>query len=318
MTYTIQKMLPTDWPPLLQAINDPPKKLFYAGRIPDYERKFLCVVGSRKYTNYGKEAVTSIISDLQGYPVTIVSGLAYGIDALAHRSAMKFGLPTIAVPGSGLSREVLHPSAHAGLAEEIVASGGTLLSEYDSDFKATQWSFPLRNRIMAGMSVATLIIEAEEKSGTMITAKLTTEYNRDLLAIPGSIFSPSSDGPNMFIRLGATLVRNGGDVLEALGIGRMKFKVESEKSENKNGSQISERKEVGEEHLDKYLKEKYQDCGENELVLIKILIKENKPRDELVRRGADSGLSISDIQTSLTLLELKGHIEEKLGEVRLI
>jgi DNA processing protein len=165
---------------------------------------------------------------------------------------MDNSLPTIAVPGSGLDPGSLHPASHANLAVEITKRGGTLISEFEPDFKATQWSFPMRNRIMAGMSHATLIIEAELKSGTMITAKLTSEYNRELLAVPGSIFSPMSDGPNMFIRLGATPVRSSGDILEALGIG--KLDLENEKIK---GEKIDENK--------------YQDCGSNEMVLIKIL-----------------------------------------------
>jgi len=301
MSYEIKTLNKKDWPPLLKQINDPPKTLNYAGQIPDYKRKFLCVVGSRKYTNYGKEAVSSIVSDLRGFPITIVSGLALGIDSIAHRTAMKNDLSTIAVPGSGLSPKALHPATHAQLAEEIVDSGGTLLSEYEPDFKATQWSFPLRNRIMAGMCHATLIVEAEQKSGTMITAKLTTEYNRDLLAIPGNIMSPMSEGPNMFIRLGATLIRNADDVLEALGIGKLDLGMERSKD-----GKIEE----------KDFNNRYQDCSERELIIISLL-KEPLEKDELIRKAKANGLPVSETQTLLTLLELKGHIIEKMGELRL-
>src|SRR3989344_2850683 len=185
MSYEIKTLNKKDWPPLLKQINDPPKTLNYAGQIPDYERKFLCVVGSRKYTSYGKEVVNSIISDLRGFPITIISGLALGIDSIAHRTAMKNGLPTIAVPGSGLSPRALQPQSHLRLAEEIVRSGGTLMNEFDPNFKATHWSFPQRNRIMAGLSNATFVIEAEKKSGTLITARLAIDYNRDVLTLPG-------------------------------------------------------------------------------------------------------------------------------------
>ena len=216
MPYKIKKLERKDWPPLLEEINQLPKQLFYAGVVADWSRKLLCVVGARKNTSYGKEAVEEFLEGLKGYPITIVSGLALGIDSIVHRAALKNNLPTISVPGSGLSLEVLHPQSHTRLAEEIVEKGGMLMNEFDPEFKATQWSFPQRNRIMAGMSHATLIIEAEKKSGTLITARLATEYNRDVLALPGSIFNTTSSGPHMLIRLGATPIRDSNDILEAL------------------------------------------------------------------------------------------------------
>ena len=312
MSYQITTLPREDWPPLLGQISDLPKELYFAGRVPDYERKFLCVVGSRKYSSYGKEVVSMLLSELRGLPITLVSGLALGIDSIAHRLAIQNNLPTIAIPGSGLSPEALHPASHAQLAEEIVLSGGTLFSEYKPDFKATQWSFPQRNRIMAGMSHATLIIEAEQKSGTMITAKLTTEYNRELLCVPGSILSPMSEGPNMFLRLGATLVRNGNDILEALGIGKLGLNYESRITNQANENTLPFRsEEQGSAGL-----EKYADCSEKELLILNLL-SEPIPKDELIRRAATHNLSVAETQTTLTLLELKGHIEEKLGELRL-
>ncbi len=300
MSYEIKNLSKTDWPPLLAQIPDPPKKLFFAGQVPDYTRKFLCVVGSRKYSSYGKEATGMLISDLRGFPITIVSGLALGIDSIAHRLAIQNNLPTISVPGSGLSPSALHPASHAQLAEEIVESGGTLLSEYEPDFKATQWSFPQRNRIMAGMCDATLIIEAEQKSGTMITAKLTTEYNRELLCVPGSIMSPMSEGPNMFLRLGATLVRSGDDILEALGVGKLDFHTTPPLTPPQRGGGQN----------------RYSDCSEKELRILRLL-ESPKEKSGLIREANTKNLSIAEIQTTLTLLELKGHIEEKLGELRL-
>lgn len=303
MGYKIEKLEKESWPPLLSQINDPPKKLFFAGSVPDYESKFLCVVGSRKYSTYGKEVVSSLLADLRGFPITIVSGLALGIDSIAHRQAIQNNLKTVAVPGSGLSPKSLHPASHVQLAEEIVDSGGMLLSEYEPEFKATQWSFPLRNRIMAGMSDATLIVEAEEKSGTMITAKLTTEYNRELLCVPGSIFAPQSEGPNMFLRLGATLIRNADDILEALGIGKLDLKKAPPLTPPQKGG------------VEKNTP-KYTDCSEKELLILQLL-QEPRERDALIREAIAHNLSVGEIQTNLTLLELKGHIEEKLGELRL-
>ena len=120
--------------------------------------------------------------------------LLLGIDSIAHRSALDAGLKTIAVPGSGLDDDALYPREHLQLAREIVEKGGALVSEYEPDFKATTWSFPRRNRIMAGLSKAVLVVEAERPSGTLITARLALDYGRDVFAVPGSIFSETSRG----------------------------------------------------------------------------------------------------------------------------
>lgn len=291
MGYKIKILERSDWPPLLEEINQLPEKLLYVGKIPDWKRKLLCIVGARKNTNYGKEAVESFVEGLKGYPITIVSGLALGIDGIAHRSAIKNNLPTISVPGSGLSRDVLHPQSHQKLAEEIVESGGTLMNEFDQDFKATHYSFPQRNRIMAGMSHAVLVIEAQKKSGTLITARLATEYNRDLLALPGSIWSTNSDGPHMLLRMGATPIRNADDILEALHL--------------ESHSADATRDET-----------KYFDCSEKEMQIIKIL-SEPLERDLVLRRAKAENIQIGEAQTLLSLLELKGLIKESLGEIRL-
>ncbi len=276
-----------DFPPLLSEINDPPEKLYIEGKIPDWNQKFLAVVGSRKYTNYGREVCESLIEGLAGFPITIVSGLALGIDGIAHRSALKAGLATIAIPGSGLGEKVLYPSSHRTLAKSIVESGGCLISEFESDFGATVWSFPRRNRIMAGMSHAVLVIEAEEKSGTLITSKLATEYNRDVLTVPGSIFSSASKGPHMLIRLGATPIRSSEDILEVFGL--------------KNDS------------AEKDNSKKYSDCSPEEMKIIELL---NSPqeRDFLAE---SLNLKTSELSSLLSLLEIKGLIKESGGEIHL-
>ncbi len=197
------------------------------------------------------------------------------------------------MPGSGLSLKVLHPQSHTRLAQEIVEKNGMLMNEFEPDFKATQWSFPQRNRLMAGMSNATLVIEAEKKSGTLITARLATEYNRDVLALPGSIFNTTSSGPHMLIRLGATPIRDSDDILEALHL-------------EKIGNGENEDNEV-----------KYFDCSEKEMMIIKLLI-EPLERDEILRRAnLEHQIPISETQTLLSLLELKGLIKETMGEIRL-
>jgi len=203
---------------LLLEIPEPPKQLWYNGVLPGNDLTLLAVVGSRKYTSYGKQAVDYLIKGLAGYPIGIVSGLALGIDALAHESALTHGLYTLAVPGSGLDDSVLYPASHKNLADKIIKAGGGFVSELSPTTPAAPWTFPRRNRIIAGLCRATLLIEAGEKSGTLITARLTVDYNRELLAVPGSIFSSNCAGTHQFIKLGATLVTSGADILDALNI----------------------------------------------------------------------------------------------------
>lgn len=281
----IKELVPDDFPTLLKEINDPPERLHYEGELPREGNRLLVVVGSRKYSSYGREACESIITGLAGSPITIVSGLAIGMDAIAHRAALRAGLQTIAIPGSGLDRKVLHPHSHLQLAEEILENGGGLLTEYDDLMPAGVWAFPRRNRIMAGMCHATIVIEAEKKSGTLITSRLATEYNREVGAVPGPIYSPTSDGPHMLIRLGAALIRDSNDVLELLGLPRK------------------------DEHPTLF---DMDDLNQEEKILIEIL--ENpRTRDELVR---ESKLSTSIANATLSLLEIKGLIKEELGEIR--
>lgn len=204
-------------PSQLYEIPEPPKQLWIEGVMPAVESIFLVIVGSRKCTTYGRDACEKIISGLKGYPLVIVSGLALGMDTLVHENALKAGLTTIAFPGSGLSNKVLYPRSNWNLANKIIKEGGALISELDPETKAEVWTFPKRNRLMAGIAKATLIIEAEQKSGSLVTARLTLDYNRDLCAVPGSIFSPYSVGTNWLIKEGAMPIRDATDILHVLG-----------------------------------------------------------------------------------------------------
>jgi len=284
MSYSIRELKKKEFPTLLNEISDPPERLFTAGTLPPPEHKILCVVGSRKHTEYGREICEYLIKGLSGFPISIISGLALGIDSIAHRNALKYKIHTVAVPGSGLNKEVLYPHSHRGLAEEIISSGGALLSEFENETPATPWSFPQRNRIMAGMSHAVLVIEAEEKSGTLITSKLATEYNRDVFTVPGSIFSRQSEGPHMLLRLGATPIRKPEDLIAALGFESLDLKPKTYIPENK----------------------------EEEIVL-KIL-EIPKSRDEIIR---ESKLPAFAVNGTLAVLEIKGVITESMGEIRI-
>lgn len=217
-SFVIRKLNKKEFPPLLAEIPQPPKDLWFVGDLPPPELTLLCVVGSRKYTTYGKQVIDHLIGELEGYPIGIVSGLALGVDGLAHEAALKHGLYTMAVPGSGLSESVLYPRSHRNLARTIVESGGGLLSELEPDTSAALWTFPQRNRIMAGMCPATLLIEAGEKSGTLITARMCVDYNRELMVVPGNIFSATTKGTHQFLKLGATPVTDARDILQVLGL----------------------------------------------------------------------------------------------------
>jgi len=275
-----------DFPPLLLEINDPPKKLRIVGEIPQTE-KYLAVVGSRKYSDYGRAVCEKLIEGLRGYSITIVSGLALGIDSIGHRAALKTGLPTIAIPGSGLGEKFLYPNSHRELAKEIVEKGGALISEFPDNTPGYPSNFPQRNRIIAGMSDATFVIEAELKSGTLITSKYAIEYNRDVFTVPNSIFSKTSEGPHMLLRLGATPITQPSDIVSALGL-RL--------------------------HDDLFKKRDYSECSTDEHEIISIL-SEPLSRDEIIRR---LGKPVYVAQTILATMEIKGLIEETMGEIHLI
>jgi DNA processing protein len=214
----IRELSPNAFPSLLAEIPDPPTQLWASGALPSSNMKLLAVVGSREHTGYAEQVISYLVQGLAGYNIGIVSGLARGVDTLAHTAALQHGLYTCAIPGSGLDRSVLYPARNKALADRILATNGGLLSELSPLTPAAQWTFPARNRIMAGMCHATLLIEAGKKSGTLITARLAVDYNRELLVVPGSIFSPTSRGNHQFLKLGAVPVTHSDDILIALGI----------------------------------------------------------------------------------------------------
>jgi DNA processing protein len=284
----IYKLKLDKFPKPLLEIPQPPKTLYIRGKLPSPDMIYLAVVGSRKFTSYGKDICEKLIHGLKGYPIVIVSGLAMGIDSIAHRAALDNGLITISFPGSGLDNSVLYPRMNIKLAQEIVDNGGCLISEFLPNAISQLYSFPQRNRLMAGISKAVLIIEAEEKSGTLITARMALDYNRDILAVPGSAFSSNSNGTNWLIKQGATPITSSNDILEALG-----FEIE--------------RKILSEE-------EKYIDCSKEELKIINLL-REPIERDELIRI---SGMPTSEANALLSIMEIKDLIKEELGEIRKI
>lgn len=210
------------YPPLLKEISNPPAALYGKGALPavHFESAAISIgiVGTRRTTAYGLQATEKIVCDLVSAGIVITSGLALGIDTKSHQTALDAGGITIAVVGSGLDESVLFPHENIKLARKIVENGGTVLSEYPPFTKARREYFPMRNRIISGISAGVVVVEAREKSGALITARFALEQNREVFAIPGSIFSPTSHGPNALIREGAKLIMSVTDILDEFGI----------------------------------------------------------------------------------------------------
>lgn len=209
-----------DYPSLLADCHDGPTLLYARGqRLSELSDYRLSVVGTRQISIYGQDTTSKLLDEMleAGLRPTIISGLAYGVDILAHRYALKHQLPTVAVLAHGLDR--IYPREHSATAMEIVHSGGTLLTEYPPGSNPDRYNFVERNRIIAGLSQATLVVEAGAKSGSLITAQIATRYNRQVLAVPGRITDANSSGCNELIATHqARLVSSGRDIAAALGV----------------------------------------------------------------------------------------------------
>ncbi len=205
-------------PQVLQRISSPPKNLYIQGETLDSLLKFprVAVVGSRNISPYGKQVTAQLVRDLAQRGVVIISGLAYGVDAVAHRAALEVGGKTIAVLPSPL--DDIMPKGHVQLARQIVDSGGVLVSEYQQGSEMFKTNFVARNRLVAGLADAVLITEAVEKSGSLHTARFALEQGKDVLAVPGNITSSASIGTNNLLKSGATFITSFVDVLRALGL----------------------------------------------------------------------------------------------------
>lgn len=209
-----------EYPALLKEIPSPPYTIYKKGNINLNEGLMIAIVGSRKYTSYGSQVARSFAKDLVGAGITVVSGMALGIDSFAHRGALDGVGKTVAVLGNSLDDKSIYPQNNFGLSREIILTGA-LLSEYPIETTAGKLTFPARNRIIAGLTLGTLVVEAGEKSGALITAQMALECNREVFSIPGSIFSPASVGTNELLKSGAKVVMGVRDILEELDIGNL-------------------------------------------------------------------------------------------------
>jgi DNA processing protein len=205
------------FPPLLRAIHDPPAGLFLRGDAPAelLVRPAVAIVGARACSSYGRHVARLLGRELAGAGLLVVSGMARGVDGEAHRGALEAGGATVAVLGCGIERD--YPAAHGELARKIAVSG-LVVSEYAPGVEPAPWRFPARNRIIAGLTSATVVVEARERSGALITADFALEEGREVFAVPGEIVSALSKGSNALLRLGATPLTDALDVLESLGV----------------------------------------------------------------------------------------------------
>ena len=214
------------FPELLTRIEDPPELLFYQGVLKADETRAIAMVGSRRETRYGREQAFAIARDLAAQGVTIVSGLARGIDTAAHLGALEAGGRTIAILGSGLKN--IYPQENAALAERIIKSGGALISEFAPKAEPLAYRFPVRNRLVSGLSHGVLLGDAREKSGTLITVGHALAQGREVFALPGPVDAPGSAVPHRLLREGAGLVTCANDLLEDLGWGSTETLVKTE------------------------------------------------------------------------------------------
>jgi DNA processing protein len=265
------------YPPLLAQTVNPPFLLFVRGTLIDNDRWSIAVVGTRQASSYGKDVTRKLVSELVAAGVTIVSGLALGIDAVAHTAALAAGGRTLAVLGSGVDQ--LYPQTNAQLGLSILQQGA-IVSEYPLGTLPTAANFPPRNRLISGLALGVLVIEAAPKSGALITAQFAAEQGRDVFAVPGSVFSPRSEGPHRLIRDGATLVRCADDILDALNL--QSAAVQQEMTALMPDTPV-------------------------EAALLRLIEDEPRHIDELRR---DSNLPITDVSATLALLELKGLVRQ--------
>jgi len=266
-----------DYPARLREIYDYPPVIYLKGELTLQDEWCIAVVGTRSATVYGKQVAQEIVEDLVRNKITVISGLARGIDTIAHRAALEAGGRTAAVCACGL--DSVYPAENAALARGIAANGA-LISEYPLGAKPRPDNFPRRNRIMSGMSLGVLVIEADESSGAVITAHMALEQNREVFAVPGSILSPKSRGTNTLIQEGAKLVRNCSDILEELNL-------------TANVQQLEMKELVP--------------TTDTENQLLKQLSSEPVHIDEVCR---SSGLPIATVSSSLAIMELKGLVKQ--------
>ncbi|MDO8532324.1 MAG: DNA-processing protein DprA [Dehalococcoidia bacterium] len=270
------------YPARLKEIYDPPPVLYVRGELTSADEWAISVVGTRRATAYGREVAERLAGDLARNGITVVSGLARGIDHVAHRAALEAGGRTIAVQACGL--DMVYPAEHLGLAQQI-AGQGALISDYPLGTRPRPEFFPRRNRIMSGVSLGVLVVEAPEGSGALITTSLAMEQNREVFAVPGSVLTPSSKGPHRLIQDGAKLVTSVEDILEELNLQASTRPVQMEMRE-------------------------LLPANDDEAELLRILGAGPAHIDDIVRQARRPTASVSSV---LAMMEIKGLVKQLGG-----
>ena len=264
------------YPKLLREIPNPPAVLYILGEFQPQDEMAIAVVGTRKFSVYGKQVAQELVTNLVRANLTIVSGLALGIDALAHQTAVLASGRTIAVLACGL--DSIYPASNRQIGESIAAGHGALISELPLGTPPLKHHFPNRNRIIAGLSLGTVVIEAAAESGALITARHALEQNRQVFAVPGSIYNPGSVGPNNLLKMGAKPVTSAADILEDLNLGHLEEQIKTQEIAGDN---------------------------EEETAILKLLTREPIHIDSIVKTA---GLSASTVAATLTIMEMKGKV----------
>ena len=271
-----------NYPKLLREIKDAPKVLYVKGNLSPQEKCF-AIVGTRKFSDYGKEIAFSIAKDLAETGLIIVSGMAKGIDTFAHKGALETKGKTIAVLGTGFDKKSIYPRQNLKLAENILETGGCLISEYPPGTRGTQFTFPQRNRIISGLSLGVLVVEAKFGSGALITANWAFQQKRKVFSIPGSIFSKNSQGCHYLIKKGAKLVETANDILKELNLPLFKKQRSEPKGE-----------------------------GLEENLILNVLKEETLSIDKIIEK---TKLSAAKTASTLAILEIKGKVKNLGGNI---
>ena len=275
----------TRYPRFLKDIGDAPKQLYYRGDWnPELFERCLAVVGTRRMTSYGKRMTEQIVGGVAAAGLTIVSGFMYGIDATAHKAAVQAGGKTIAVMPCGI--DVVYPEYQADLYQEILDTGGLIVSEYEGTHPTISWTFPRRNRIVAGLSQATLVVEAGQDSGALITANLAKKYGRKVFAVPNPLTSPVSQGVTQLLKEGAIVTSGANDILQYYGLPKRDL-----------GAPKSRLGEIG---------------SELEQKIVQQLKKEAMEIDILARKLE---IPAAKIGAAISMLQLEGYITKEQGKL---
>lgn len=273
-----------DYPEALKKIEEPPRVLYFKGRFDITKKPLFAIVGTRRSSPYGKQATLEIAGDLAEAGLVIVSGMAKGIDTAAHQGCLERGGETIAVLGTGLDEKSIYPQTNIKLARKIIETGGALISEYQEGTHGSKMTFPSRNRIISGLALGVLVVEAKKRSGALITAHWAGKQNRKVFAVPGPIHALNSWGPHYLIKKGAKLATSANDILKEL---KLSQHIEISKFRTEGGTP-------------------------EENAILKALKERNMTIDKIIEK---TNLAPATVASTLTILEIKNKVRNLGGNV---